>query len=180
VSSSKAENFTKFKLIAAISDNDVIGLEDGGLPWVLPGDLRHFKEITQGNTILMGWKTWQSIGELPLPGRVNIILSRKPRKLPRSKWIRHIRSPMEIHSLPKKWIQGDIFIIGGGQVYQTYAGAANEMFLTFVHVNVPNEEKCIKFPHIDWTKWKVDASSEEIYDSESKITYEFKHYVRSL
>ena len=165
------------KLIAAVSDNDIIGTENGELPWLLPGDLAHFKNLTTNNTIVMGWNTWKSLGERPLPNRMNIILSRKERALPRSKWIYQIKKPIEILSLPKHKRLGDIWIIGGGQVYYTYLSLVKEMYLTFVHTNVPYSEKCVQFPKVNWSRWNLESSSEEFV--ENGISYEFKHYVRS-
>lgn len=168
------------KLIAAISDNDVIGLENGALPWILPGDLKHFKEITTGNTIIMGWNTWKSLGEKELPNRMNIVLSRKKRPLPRKRNIRQIHNPMQVNALQKGWQQGDIFIIGGGKVYETFLPMVDEMFLTFVHTNIPNEHKCVKFPHIDWTQWSETEESKNAKEqTNGKIHFEFKHYVRT-
>lgn len=168
------------KLIAALSDNDVIGLDNGELPWILPGDLRHFKDLTTGNTIVMGWNTWKSIGEKPLPNRINVILSRKVRQLPRSKWIYQIKNPIDIFKLPKHKRKGDIFIIGGGQVYSSYMSMIDEMYLTYVHLNIPYAEKHIKFPKVDWYEWTsvedVDMSDQE----ENGIVYEFRHYARIL
>lgn len=168
------------KIIAAVSDNDVIGLENGSLPWILPSDLKHFKELTIGNTVVMGYNTWKSLGEKPLANRVNLILSRKKRPLPRKREVRQIHNPMQIFGLPKGWQQGDIWIIGGGKVYETYLPMATELYLTFVHVRIPFGEKQIKFPHVDWSEW---AETEESKKSEEltngKIHFEFKHYVRS-
>lgn len=175
---SKKEN--SIKLIAAVSDNNVIGLANGSLPWILPGDLKHFKELTTGNTIIMGWHTWKSLGEKALPNRINIILSRKKRPLPRKREVRQIHNPMQINGLPKGWQQGDIWIIGGGQVYNSYLPMVNEMYLTFVHINVPDEDKCIKFPHIDWSKWtETEESKNSQEQTNGKVHFEFKHYVRT-
>jgi len=166
-------------LIAAVSDNDVIGLENGELPWILPGDLKHFRELTTNNTVVMGWHTWKSLGEKPLPNRMNIILSRKHRILPRSRWLKQIRYPMELFMLPKNKRPGSIWIIGGGQVYSAYLPIVQDMYLTYVHLNIPNEEKCIKFPKIHWSEWEAFEKTDHEEDFyENGINYEYKHYVR--
>lgn len=174
-------NEKSIKLIAAVSDNDVIGLENGELPWVLKSDLKRFRELTIGNTVVMGCHTWKSIGERPLPNRMNIILSRKKRILPRSKWVKQIHSPMEVFMLPKNKRPGDLFIIGGGQVYSAYLPIVQEMYLTYVHLNIPNEEKCVKFPKVHWGQWRLfentDHNDKEYY--ENGINYEYRHYVRT-
>lgn len=168
------------KIIAAVSDNGIIGLENNELPWVLPGDLAHFKKITTNNTIVMGWKTWQSIGERPLPNRMNIVLSRRKRVLPRASNIRQIHSAMDIYSLPKNWaVKGDLFIIGGGQIYSTYIMAASEMYITHVHMDIPNCEKCVKFPKIIEENWKEVETDDMDVHVENNIPYEFRHYVRA-
>src|SRR3954468_23047329 len=102
----------KFKAIVAMSLNRVIG-KDNALPWHLPEDLRWFKKLTTGNVIIMGRKTWDSIGK-PLPNRENVVLTRSGRAIPGA---RTIRSLEELHAEndPR-----DYFIIGGAQIFEAY------------------------------------------------------------
>ena len=93
-------------IIAAVSTNGIIG-KNNELPWVVPEDLKHFKEKTMGHPIIMGWNTWQSIGEKPLPGRLNIILSRQNRPIPRSKDIKLIHNFLDIKKLKNPFIISD-------------------------------------------------------------------------
>lgn len=165
----------KIYLIAAISDNSVIGNEVNELPWILPGDLANFRKLTTGNTVVMGWNTWRSIGEKPLPNRMNIVLSRTKRKLPRSRWVKQIFSPTDIFDLPSSKRPGKIFIIGGAQTYRAYLPIVDEMYLTFVHKTI-NGKNNIKFPTIDWRMFEKVSSSEWMVENDTH--YDFNHYVK--
>jgi dihydrofolate reductase len=114
-----------YKAIVAVSQNGVIG-KNGDLPWRLPGDLKWFKKITIGHTVLMGRKTWESL-PFPLPGRKNWVLSRtaKPQK-----GMEVVRSSDEIADKLQPGEQ--LFVIGGGEVYSQYLARCNEIYVTEV------------------------------------------------
>ena len=118
-----------YKAIVAIAEDRVIG-RNGDLPWRLPGDLKWFKKITLGNTLLMGRKTWESLPGA-LPGRENWVLSRSAQS---GKKMRVFRSLDEIkeHLLPKQ----NLFIIGGGEIYSLALPLCHELFLTEVKQKV--------------------------------------------
>lgn len=162
------------KLIAAVSNDNIIGLPDGSLPWLIPEDLKHFKDITTGNTIVMGSNTWRSIGSKPLPNRINIILSRKDNYLPRNKYVKQIYNSVDIFNLPKHKQMGDIFIIGGGQIYSTYLPLVSEMYITKVDTYIGDG---VKFASVNWNEWKLVESSNTQYSN--NIGYSFKKYVRT-
>ena len=119
------------KAIAAISKNGVIG-RCGELPWKLSGDLKWFKKITMGHTILMGRKTWDSLPN-PLPGRENWVLSRKGSS---SSGMRLFRSFEEVADCLLK--DQTLFIIGGGEIYTLALPFCRELFITEVHQIVPD------------------------------------------
>ncbi|MBP3886782.1 MAG: dihydrofolate reductase [Cellulosilyticum sp.] len=114
------------KLIAAISKNNQIGL-NGDMPWHIPKDLQYFKQVTSSHTILMGRKTFESIGR-PLPNRRNIVLTHN---------LNYTADGIEIiHSMDEALALcnylDDIFIIGGGELYHTFLPYADELYLTLV------------------------------------------------
>lgn len=112
------------KAIAAASLNRVIG-KDGDLPWRLPEDLKWFKKITSGHAILMGRKTWDSLGRA-LPNRRNLVLSRSLQPV---EGMEVIRSLNELDDLE---IEGDLFVIGGGELYKQLLPQCSELYLTTV------------------------------------------------
>lgn len=148
-------------MIVASSDNNVIG-KDNTLIWNIKDDLKRFKGLTKGNTIIMGRKTYESIGK-PLPGRTNIILSRS-HKL--------IKGCIVVHSikeaLDKCDINREVFIIGGSQIYKQSLNYCNKIFLTKVHSEFEGDsyflsEKEIKMHGFEETKreeYKKDDSNE--------------------
>lgn len=117
-------------LVAAMDRHHVIGRK-GELPWHLPDDLKRFKELTLGHTVLMGRKTWESIGR-PLPKRRNLVLTRDPDfSAPGAE---KVREPEEALRLAAD--AGALFVIGGGEVYERFLPLADELFLTEVHTDV--------------------------------------------
>ncbi|MEK9772739.1 MAG: dihydrofolate reductase [Opitutae bacterium] len=120
-----------YKAIVAISEDGVIGRK-GDLPWRLPGDLKWFKKITMGSTILMGRKTWDSLPG-PLPGRQNWVLSRTAQA---ENGMQVFRSLQEIGSHLSS--DQNLFIIGGGEIYSLALPLCHELFLTEVRQTVPD------------------------------------------
>lgn len=120
-----------YKAIVAIAENRVIG-RDGDLPWRLPGDLKWFKKITLGHTLLMGRKTWESLPNA-LPGRQNWVLSTNAKS---KEGMRVFRSLEEI----KEQLMPDqtLFIIGGGELYSLALPLCHEIYLTEVHQKIPD------------------------------------------
>src|SRR5687768_9841061 len=129
----------KFKAIVAMSLNRVIGKENK-LPWHLPEDLRWFKRLTTGHVIIMGRKTWDSIGK-PLPNRESIVLSRSNLQTP---GVRTIRSLDELRpdSDPR-----DYFIIGGAQIFGAYLSVCSDVYLTLVKRRVEGDVFLPPFEH---------------------------------
>lgn len=147
----------KISLIAAISENKVIG-RDNDLPWHIPEDLKRFKEITKGHPVIMGRKTYESIGRL-LPNRTNIIITRDPEY--------RVEGALTVSSLDsaidesKKVDQEEIFIIGGGQIFEQSMDVANTLYLTIVHTNLEGD---VRFPdYSEFTKetFRQDSSNQE-------------------
>lgn len=144
-------------IIAAIGKNNELG-KDNQLLWNLPKDLKHFKNITSGHPIIMGRKTYESIGK-PLPNRTNIVVSRKENWF--EEGILIVPSLKEAIKHAKK-IDEDIFIIGGGNIYEQTIHLADRMEIT--QVNFETEADAF-FPKIDEKIWR---KINEIYHSKDE------------
>ena len=130
-------------LIVAMAQNGVIG-RDNALPWRLPADLKRFKAFTLGKTVLMGRKTFESIGR-PLPGRDNLVLTRDRR------WM--APGVIVVHSVEQALTQAgdnELVAIGGAQIYRLVLPFARRIYLTHVHADVPGDTF---FPDFDPTQW---------------------------
>jgi dihydrofolate reductase len=133
-------------LVAAVAANGVIG-RDGTLPWHLPEDLRHFRETTTGHTVLMGRRTYDSIGR-PLPRRTNLVLTRDPA------WsaagVHAVHSVDEALTLAAG-LAGDLMVIGGTQVYEAAMPHATHQVLTEVHSSPDGDTS---YPAVDRSDWR--------------------------
>jgi dihydrofolate reductase len=121
----------KIKAIAAMSENRVIG-NRGDIPWHLPEDFKWFKKTTMGEILVMGRKTYESIGR-PLPGRDTYVLSRTPRE------IAGVRSFTDLEALDHLKTNQTIWIAGGGEIYKQMLGKCSELYLTRVHRSVAGD-----------------------------------------
>lgn len=130
-------------IIAAISRNNVIGRQ-GKLPWHLPGDLKRFKDLTINHTVVMGPKTYESIGK-PLPKRMNIVLTRSEANFPGAIVYDSIEPIIELSQTE------EVFIIGGAKVFETFLPEADNLYLTRVHVEIPDGD--VFFPAWDQKEW---------------------------
>jgi len=141
----------KVNIIAALGKNNVIG-KDNGLIWRIPDDLARFKQLTVPHPIIMGRKTFESIGR-PLPGRTNIIVTREENFLADGCVVTH--SVDDAIKKAKK-LDDEIFIIGGGEIYKQTLPYADKLYLTLVD---NKEEGDIFFP--DYSEFKKEISREE-------------------
>jgi dihydrofolate reductase len=137
-------------IIAAVSKNGVIGV-DNKLPWDLPEDLKRFKELTTGNVVIMGRKTYESIGK-PLPNRINIVVTRD-----KDFFVSGVLTANSLDSaLLKAGGNKDIFIIGGGEIYKQSMGFADKLYITEVDMEVEGDTT---FPTIS-DQWSVIEENE--------------------
>jgi dihydrofolate reductase len=141
-------------IIAAVAENGVIG-RDGDLPWRLSSDLRRFKEITLGKPVVMGRKTWDSIGR-PLPGRANIVVSRNADFVADGADVAaDIDAALEIARRRAAETGADeIFVIGGAALYEAALGLAGRLYLTEVQAAVSGDTH---FPDVDCALWREIA-----------------------
>lgn len=154
----------KLSIVVAISENNAIG-KDNQLLWHLPADLKHFKEITTGHPIIMGRKTYDSIGR-PLPNRRNIVITRqKDLNLPS---IEVVNSLDEAIKLCQN--ENEVFIIGGAEIYKHAIAITNNIYLTTVHQNY---EADVFFPHLDKSEWKEIEREHHQHDEKNSVAYTF-------
>lgn len=150
-------------LIVAASSNNVIGV-DGGLPWHLSDDLKRFKAITMGKTIIMGRKTFESIGRA-LPGRRNIVVSSRADF--RADGCEVVASAAAATAAAGD--AGEIMIIGGGQIYRQFLPLADRIYLTRVHVELEGDAH---FPLLAEAEWRT--SQRLIRDNDERNVYRFE------
>lgn len=158
-------------IIAALSENRAIGYENGLIYW-LPNDLKRFKQLTTGNTIIMGRKTFESLPKGALPNRRNIVLTHDSGA--------SFPGAETFHSLDEALAHcadGEhVYIIGGASVYKLALPVADQLCLTMVH-DVPEHADTF-FPEIDFAEW-VEASREDYStDEKHKFDYSFVTYER--
>jgi dihydrofolate reductase len=149
-------------LVVAVSENGVIG-RDGGLPWHLPADLKHFRAITMGRSILMGRKTHASIGR-PLPGRRNLILSHDHTY--RAEGCLVVNS-MEA-ALQTVSPEEELMVVGGEALYRLTLPLAQRIYLTRVHAVI---EGSVRFPALQVSDWK--ESRREDYRANARNPYDY-------
>jgi dihydrofolate reductase len=158
----------KITIIAAMARNRAIGL-DGTMPWHLPAELRHFKQSTMGRPIVMGRKTWESIGR-PLPGRQNIVVTSND----------SLQAPgCEIATsldLALAMAEGEeVMIIGGGQLYQQSLEFTDCMILTVVDIEPEGDTW---FPDWNTSEWRQISSRQEAADERNPFAYRVSEWVR--
>lgn len=159
-------------LVSAIDMNFGIGDAEGNLLFNLPKDMEHFKSITTGKTIVMGRKTWDSLPKKPLPKRKNYILTRdKDFKVEERATVVH--SIEEVLEMSKS---RDVYIIGGGEIYNQFLPYADKMILT--HVHVVNFSGRVFFPDFDVKEWKIDSIQKHEEDDEHEHSFSFVSYSR--
>ena len=159
-------------LIVAISKNRAIGI-DNQIPWYLPADLKYFKRTTLGHHILMGRKSYLSIGK-PLPRRTNLVLTRNT--FFTAAGIQVVHSIEEGIELAKAAGEDELFIIGGGEIYRQSMELVDRMYITEVDIETEGDTF---FPKIDESRWELSSEEHHKADERNKWNYCFKVYDRS-
>ena len=158
-------------IIVAISDNNAIG-RDNNLLWHISEDLRFFKRTTLGCPVIMGRKTFESIGRA-LPGRVNIVVSRG---FSTGEDVAVTGSLEAAFNVAEETNLERCFVIGGGQIYSQAFPLVDSLVVTHVHTVI--EDADTFFPAIDPAEWTVEERSELFTDEETGYTFEFVTYIR--
>ena len=153
-------NAPTITLIVAVADSGVIG-RDNTLPWHLPEDLKRFKRITMGKPIVMGRKTYESIGK-PLPGRQNIVVTRDTNYRREGIQVVHdtgqaLRAAGEV---------AEIMVIGGAELFRSYLPSAGRIHLTRVHGNISGD---VMWPALDERDWQV--MEREVHPADDRHAY---------
>lgn len=149
-------------IIVAVASDGAIGRAND-LLWHLPADLKRFKELTTGHTILMGRKTFESLPRGPLPNRRNIIISRSLPAQPGAEVYPTIQQALEACASDE-----EVFIIGGGEIYRQLLPNTEQIYLTRVQASFPDAE--VFFPELDSTEWIEEAR--EIYPRDERNEYD--------
>lgn len=159
-------------LVVAAARNGVIG-KDGGLPWRLSSDLKRFKANTIGRPVIMGRKTFQSIGR-PLAGRDNIVVTRDPNFAPDGVLTaREIGSAIELGKVKAEEAGiAEICVIGGGEIYRQTFDLADRLVVTFVEADIEGDTR---FPEIDSDIWREVSS--EFHPAGEKDSHATRHVV---
>lgn len=162
-------------IIVAVADNLAIG-KGNDIPWHISEDLKYFRRVTSGHPVIMGRRTFESIGR-PLPKRTNIVVTRG---FEACDGIIQVSSLDEAYEAAAQAVmpEGDdkCFVMGGGQLYAAAMEDADRLYVTHVHTVIEDAEAF--FPQIDLSVWDVESRGGECTDPESGLVYEFVTYVR--
>ena len=158
-------------IIVAVAKNNVIG-KDNKLIWHIPADLKHFKEITSGHTIIMGRKTFESLGRV-LPNRKHVILCNDMELNIENENV----EVLEDVSMVKKYAddEGENFVIGGATIYRLLMPYADKLYITHINQEFDGD---VTFPEINKDEWKVVSREKGVTDEQNPYDYEFVNYER--
>lgn len=155
-------------IIVAVSEDRGIG-KDNKLLWNISEDMKRFRKLTLGNTVIMGKKTWESLPRRPLQGRINVVLTDDPKEV-----IEGSVTAYSIEDALSKCEKGEeIFVIGGGSVYRQFMPVADRLYITHVHKNVPAD---VYFPEIDPNIWKIEEKEDYLASETNTIPYSYIIY----
>ncbi|HRQ29392.1 MAG TPA: dihydrofolate reductase [Saprospiraceae bacterium] len=157
--------------IVAVSKNNVIG-KDNKMPWHLPADLAYFKKTTLGHPVILGRKNFDSIGK-PLPGRTNIIVTRDRSFACTNCTVVHSLEEALLYGFQNK--EDEVFIIGGGTIYEQSMDLWDKLYLTEIDTEMDGD---VFFPEIDKTKWEQISAVEKEADEKNAYNLIFKVFSR--
>ena len=155
-------------IVVAIAENHAIG-KDNKLLWYLPNDLKHFKTITTGHTVIMGRKTYESVGK-PLPNRRNIIITRQNITIEGCEVVNSIEAALDLCCH-----ENEVFIVGGAEIYRQALPLTNRIYLTIVHQEFEADSF---FPAIVAIDWKEVYREDHEPDNKNLIPYSFITFER--
>jgi dihydrofolate reductase len=161
----------RVSIIVAMDENGLIGARNG-LPWRLPNDLKHFKRITLGKPVLMGRKTWESLGK-PLPERQNLVMSRDTAFRPAgAKIVRTLDGALRLAEADGF---EELIVIGGAQVYALALPRADTLHVTRVHGRFEGDTW---FPAVDWSEWIRESAAPQPADEKNPHPHTFEVWQR--
>ena len=156
-------------IIVAKAKNNIIG-KDNKLLWKLPADLQRFKELTTGHTIIMGRKTFESLGRV-LPNRKHIVFTQNPDFKVNDENVQVVHSMLEVQEYIES--EEECFVIGGAMIYNLLMPYVNKMYITQIDKDFEGDAF---FPRIDETKWKEVEREKGVKDENNNLDYEFITY----
>jgi dihydrofolate reductase len=164
-------------LIAAVAENGVIG-RGGELPWRLSADLKRFKSLTMGHPIIMGRRTWDSIGR-PLPGRTSIVITRQTRWTTPHAEVKVVHDIADALQAAASAPGGDreAFIIGGGELYSAALPYAQRLYLTRVLSSVEGDAT---FPPYNESEWRMLTGENHVADNKNDYAHSYEVYERTI
>lgn len=139
------------------------------MPWHLPAELGYFKRVTSGHPIVMGRKTFESIGR-PLPNRTNVVVTRNPAYAPEGCLVVH-----SIEEVIERLGGQPFFVIGGAQIYRAFLPFADRLFVTKIEHAFDGDEY---FPPVDWSKWQLVSEEQGLTDERNPYTYRYQVFER--
>ncbi|MCF6365014.1 MAG: dihydrofolate reductase [Bacteroidales bacterium] len=157
-------------IIAAIAENNVIG-KDNDLIWHISEDLKRFKKLTSGHSIIMGRKTYESLPFKPLPNRKNIVISSQKNLILEGAVV--VQSPEEAVKICEG--EKEVFICGGATIYNHFINIANKMYITKVHHKFDGDTF---FPEYTENDWRIESQSKKKYDKKSDLYFSFIDYIK--
>ena len=162
---------SEISIVAAVADNYAIG-KGNKLPWHLPADLKHFRELTTGHAVVMGKRTFESLPNGPLPNRRNVVLTSVMSEGVNEGYF-EADSLEDAFYLCEK--EEKVFIVGGAAVYRQSLEIAESLYITWVHHEFSAD---IYFPEVDFSKWEEVSRQDMPADEKSPYPYSFVHYKR--
>jgi dihydrofolate reductase len=151
-------------ILVAMSENGVIG-RDNQLPWHLSADLKRFKALTMGHHLVMGRKTFESVGQ-PLPGRTTIVLTRELGYRPQGVLVAGSLND----ALTLSAGDDEVFLVGGGDVFRQILPVANRMYVTLVHARIDGD---VFFPQYDVNEWVLEEREDHVADEKNEYPFSF-------
>jgi len=157
-------------IIVALASNNAIG-KDNDLLWHISDDLKRFKSLTLGHTVIMGRNTWNSLPRRPLPKRRNIVLTHNVGFDAEGAEVAHsVEEVMQMVSCEE-----EAFVMGGAALYQQLLPMAQRLYITHIHASFDAD---VYFPEVDLTRYRLCSASDPVFDEVSGLTYHYADYER--
>jgi len=162
---------SEISIVAAVADNYAIG-KGNKLPWHLPADLKHFRELTTGHAVVMGKRTFESLPNGPLPNRKNVVLTSVMSEGVNEGYFEADSLEDALYLCEK---EDKVFIVGGAAVYRQSLEIADSLYITWVHHEFSAD---IYFPEVDFSIWEEVSRQDLPADDKNPYPYSFVHYKR--
>jgi len=159
---------SKISLIVAMTEQGIIG-NNNALLWHLPNDLKHFKQLTLNKPVIMGRKTYESIGK-PLPNRENIILTHQNIEMAGCTIVHSVAQALKLTKTAP-----EVMVIGGGEIYRLFYPRASTMYITYVLADLSGDTHFVAFDH---SEWQIESEQQQSTDEKHRYPYRFVTFKR--